>query len=50
MGVHDCVDVGPRTVGFRVDVIFERWTRCAFDKIAGEIDRHDVIGRQRTSH
>jgi hypothetical protein len=41
---------GRRAVGLRVDVILERRPRGSFDKIAGEVDRDQIVGRQRAAN
>src|SRR6266550_1633016 len=50
MGVHHGIDVGPRAIHHGVDMEFERRLCAAFHEIAGEIDGHDVVDRQRAAH
>ena len=49
MRVHDRMHIGPRAIDLGMDVELERRPRGTLDEVAVEIDRHDVVGRQRTA-
>ena len=50
MGVHHRMDVRPRAVDLGMDVELERRPGAAFDEVAVEIDRDDVVHGQRAAH